>query len=496
MDRKIRYTLSIAVIVLLLASFFIFIPMYLFPPGLLISEPNFLLRPDGRVIKIDVENRGLGAIELNRLFIDGTPILTWLPEKIILEKGEETSITISYHWLPEKIYNIDVYALPDTRGYIEAESPVIEPNITLQLGNCTVQEIDGVKIVSVPYEIESLANDWIHVILFTYQYYDKYPRPLYVFYDPVFMAPSSIERASAFTELALNYGISAQRINYTMLEAIGKVRPPAMIIFFDPLMDWLGKEVHDALPGVVLDPDEDGHVRDDSAYGKSLLYDWMYDDGLILVTIGSTQPHKYILYTDGRVNFNLDSFKWSDASFFLTSGGEESELFRGNFGIGDYTPTRITSSLGIERWWSLQAFDKDSMTNEGIEFYSYGDYNLPYQGDLYNLTLPAFIRVGDGGWLALGDDYNQMSDEKVIHDLMMILLHAPWDSIWIPYGWYWDNSAKFYQTQGAEFCVDGTLNTEGIPSHIIDRLTVRVLAIAYNSDYNEILIQEKFIYLS
>ena len=478
-----------------LASFFVFLPQQ--PTSkLFISDPDFVLKLEQRVIEIEIENRGDKDIEFQQLCINDTPILTWSPEKIILKKGEDTNVSISYHWLPEEEYIIDVYAYPDVHGYIQAKSPVIEPKIIIEIGNGTLQEMGDLKVVSFPYKIESIATDWIHIILFTYKSFYAWNRPIYVLYDTVFMAPSSIDRASAFTELALKYGIPIQKINYSELGSIARDQVSSIVIFFDPLMDWLEKEVHDALPAVVLDPDKDGHVRDNSSYDKSLLYDWMFDNGLILVTIGSTQPHKYILNSDGRVSFNKDSFKWNDASFFLTTGGVESELLKGNFGIGDFTPTRITSSLGITNWWSLQGFDKDNIAQEGIDFYGYGDYNLLYQGVMYNLTLPAFINVGEGGWLALGDDYNQMSDEKVIHDLIMLLLHAPWDSEWIPYGFYWDNSSNFYQTQSGKYEINEVLSTEGIPSSLVDGVSVRILLIAYNSDYNEILIQENLIDLS
>ena len=493
--KKIIVIFLIVIILFSFITFFIFLPREDLQSELFISKTNFVLTSDQRIIEMVVENNSDKKVELQQLEINKLPILTWSPQKITLEKGEDTNITVYYHWFPEEYYYIDVFAFPEVHGQIEAISPAIDPNVTLRLGDIKVEEKDDKKLINVPYEIDSVANEWIHVLLFTYRSYDVIIRPIYVFYDPVFMAPKSVQRASEFTDMAMNYGIYIQKINYTEMEIVVQNDSSSILIFFEPLMNWQGKEVHDALPDIVLDPDDDGRVIDDSIYNKSLLYDLMHDNGLILVTIGSTQPHKYILYSDGRVNFNKDSFKWNDASFFLTSVGMESELIIGNFGIGDYTPTRITSSLGITRWWSLQGFDKDSMINEGLEFYSYGDYNLLYLKVERNLTLPVFIKVGKGGWLALGDDYNQLSDEIVIHDLIMILLHATWNSNWIPYGWYWDSSANFHQTQGGLFSVNGNLNTEEIPRHIIDGLKVRILVIAYNSDYNKISLLEELIYL-
>ena len=494
MNKKILLTFLFLIFICSVISYIYFTPKS--QSELLINQPEFLLIEDQRIITLNVKNVGEEDLELQQLNINGAPVFTWYPEKTILEKGEDTYITIHYHWIPEKSYIIELSALPEISSIIETLSPIIEPVIKLQIGLSKIEEDGLMKRIITNYEVDSIANDYVHTILFSYRSFSASKKPVYIFYDPEYMPLHSCNRAQMFSEVAIDYGISNQLVNYTKLETIVSETEPVILIFFEPLMNWLGEEVYNTLPAAILDRDNDIHVIDDSNYSKTFAYDWMHDNGLILMTVGSTQPHKYILYPDGRVYFNKDSFTWNDAGYFLTPGGNESNLLLGNFGIGDYTPTRITSTLGISRWWSMQGFNKDELFNEGIEFYGYGDYNLKYQGDMYWLTVPAFIKTGEGGWLALGDDYNQMSDEIVIHDLIMIFLHSPWDSNWISSGWYWDSGANFHQSMGGIFHHNGTLTTEWIPGNLFDEVVIRIIIIAYNSDYSSIIFQERVIQLT
>ena len=99
-----------------------------------------------------------------------------------------------------------------------------------------------------------------------------------------------------------------------------------------------------------------------------------------------------------------------------------------------------------------------------------------------NLTLPVFIRVGEGGWLAMGDEEFWLTDEKFAHDLFSIYMQDIWDSQWIPYGWYWDSGSAFHNCSGI-LNTGGTLETEIIPSNIVnEKLVIRIIGIAYSSD--------------
>ncbi len=101
------------------------------------------------------------------------------------------------------------------------------------------------------------------------------------------------------------------------------------------------------------------------------------------------------------------------------------------------------------------------------------------QGNL-NLTLPVFIKVGSGGWLTMGDDEYYLSDQSLAHDFLHVLyLQSVWDSSWIPFGWYWDSGGTFVTNNYGIIKLNGTLETEAIPSALLGNgITIRIIAVS------------------
>jgi hypothetical protein len=133
---------------------------------------------------------------------------------------------------------------------------------------------------------------------------------------------------------------------------------------------------------------------------------------------------------------------------------------------------------------------------DGLTYYAYGDYRLSkLQGNL-NLTLPVFIKVGLGGWLAMGDEEYWLQDQSLAHDLFMIYLQSVWDSSWIPFGWYWDSGGAFVKNDYGIIKMNGTLETEAIPSALLDNgITIRIIAVSQSTELNKgIVVERSFQY--
>jgi hypothetical protein len=171
-----------------------------------------------------------------------------------------------------------------------------------------------------------------------------------------------------------------------------------------------------------------------------------------------------------------------DAHLMLTGASDGESILNGAFVLGEYTPVRVSGTLGLHYRESSFGFDKDSMEMHGLRYYAYGDYKLSGQQDTLNLTLPTFIRVGEnGGWLAMGDEELWLKDEELAHDLFMICLQRVWDSEWMPYGWYWDSSCAFHGSSG-ELNASGSLETVLPPQLVDEKIVVRLVALAYSAD--------------
>ena len=308
------------------------------------------------------------------------------------------------------------------------------------------------------------------------------------------MCDESLKRADAIIDYFSKCNVTIDKVNYDELKDLSRSKPRVILILVDPLKDAYGRRLRNSLPAPLIDPDGDGYIRDDSKYGKSLIYDWMKDKGLILVTVGTLQPHKRILYQDGVFTRTKDSPKPFDVHRFLTDATGERGIINGSFITSRYTPVRISGTLGLSFRDTTLGFDKNAIENYGLHYYGYGDYNTSYDHINLNLTLPVYVEVGEGGWLAMGDEEYWLSDEDLARELFLIWTQAIWDSKWIPYGWYWDSGCAFHTGRYGILKAEGTLETEFIPRNIVgDKITVRIVALAYSSELGKTLLIERTI---
>jgi hypothetical protein len=332
----------------------------------------------------------------------------------------------------------------------------------------------------------------LHVLLFTYQSFEKKERPVYIFYDTQYLPEESLERADAIVDYFGTYNVDVEKLDYNAVGGLAN-RKDCILILLNPLKDKQGAEIENALPAPLIDANGNGSITDDSEYNKTLLYDWMKDNNLILITAGSLQPYKRIVYRDGNVFDALESTELFDAHLFLTDAVNEGSIINGSFVLGNYSAVRLSGTMGLSYSRSSFGFDKDAMERHALHYYGYGDYNLTYNQANVNLTLPVFIRVGaEGGWLAMGDGESGLSKEQLAHDLFMIYLQSIWDSEWVPYGWYWD-SANEFDLFGGELTVSNSVDVS-IPSNVVgDKLVVRIVAIAYSEDLESGLISDQMV---
>jgi hypothetical protein len=214
---------------------------------------------------------------------------------------------------------------------------------------------------------------------------------------------------------------------------------------------------------------------------------------MILVTIGSLQPHKRILYSNGEYSFSLDTSQMMDTHLFLTNASGSEPIIKGGYTIGAYSPLRISGTLGLPYLDESYGFDKDAMERYNLKYYTYGAYQLSQQNENINLNLPIYIKVGKGGWLAMNNRGYWLTDEELAHSLFLITIQEIWNSEWIPYGWYWDNGGNF-STHNGLINFNGSIETEFIPSDIVvDKISLRVVAIARSADLKKGVIVENIM---
>jgi hypothetical protein len=461
-------------------------------PSFYINELSFKLGEDGRNIELYVKVIR-GNVELKQFFVNDDAVNSWTADKHIIREGESSKCLLKYPWKMGNYYTIKVITTDDQSMELTAKAPEVFPSLKLEITQVNVTICFETLKVNVTYSAYSNGTDSMHMLLFTYLSFEWPSRPIYIFYDPRYMTDESLKRAEIIINHFKDHNIIIERADYTTLEKLSKDMPRVILILINPLKDYMGKRIENAAPAPLVDPNGNGLLKDDSKYGKSHLYDWMRDKGLILITVGSLQPYKRILYSEGTYSRAKDSYKPLDAHIFLTDASGEKSIINGSFVLGDYTPVRISSTLGLAYREATFGFDKDSMEEYGIHYYAYGDYKLPYADSYLNLTLPVFIQVGDGGWLAMGDGEYWLEDKELAHDLLMIYLQSIWDSTWVPYGWYWDNGAAFYSNYQATSYA-GCIETECIPSKIVENeLVIRVMGIAYSSDLCKSIISQQII---
>lgn len=497
MKLKKPYCIAIAIIAVFVIAIVATIYIIRRPSTPLFSVRNisFRLGEDKRSIEFTVSVER-GCVKLKDLFVNEAIVPEWEASKHTACEGEEIRCFFYYDWKMDKDYRIKLTTTEGQHAVLTGKSPKFEPslNLTVRDVNITAQNSDFIQIKT-KFEVYGRGVDSLKVLLFAYKSFNDSSRNTYIFYDPDYMAEESIRRADAIISYFNIYGLPIYKLDYQAIEALLRWGTPTAkrcnLIIVNPLKDSLDRRIFNALPAPLLDPNGNGFLRDDSRYGKSFVYDLMKDEGLTLITVGSLQPHKKILYKDGAYIWARDSLEPFDVHFFLTNASNKETIVK-NLASSpiDYSPVRISCTLGISHLEASMWFDKDAMEKHRLEYYAYGDYK-PRYGNPLNLAQPVFIRVGKGGWLAIGDEGLWLNDEQLAHNLFMVCLQAVWNSKWIPYGWYWDNCCAFYIRRGL-LKVEDCLETELIPLNIINgRVLLRIIGVAYSSDLNTGIIVER-----
>jgi hypothetical protein len=276
------------------------------------------------------------------------------------------------------------------------------------------------------------------------------------------------------------------------MEELSKLRPKIILIFINPLKNENNNTVDNALISPIIDSDGDGFAKDNSLHNKSILYDWMMDDGLIFITLGSVKSYSNVMSENQELYILKDINNSLNLNLFLPISSEKN-IINNNFQLTEYSPSRISQTLGLSRRIEKYGYDKNAIEKNGINYYAYGDYVLYNYGVTYNLTLPVFIPIGEGGWLDVGDENHNMDKEQLAHELFMLYLQSIWDSDWIPYGWYWDSGSSIYNSTG-KLSLNGNLSSENIPSNILNKkISFKIIAFAYNSDLDKMVVTNQIL---
>jgi hypothetical protein len=485
-------TLTVVVMLLLFISGFLI--NFLSRPAsssFQIDEISFNLGENKRTIDVSI-SVSRGVIELYKVLINDFSLSSWHVDKFMINEGEKAHCLIEFPWKMGNTYVIKIITIDGNTAEIIAMAPSIEPSLSLNVRDLKGSLIPDLKI-GLTYEVEGDGIDELHLIIFTFHSFKKSNRSIYVFYDPDYMANEALRRADFIIRYLESRSMKIHKLDFKSLEKFYDNTQNDILILINPLKDGWGRRLYDAAPAPLLDPNGNGYIRDDSRYGKSTLYDLMTDKGLILVTVGSHQPYKRILYGDGSYRLARDSDETFDAHLILTPANGNESIIKGAGFLGEYSPNRISGTLGLSYREEAFAFDRDALERYELSYYVYGEYKLHLKNSSLSLVLPIFIRVGNGGWLAMGDEGFWLSDEQLSHDLFLILLHSVWDSEWIPCGWHWDSGASFHRGGGI-IKTSGLLETGGIPSNIVgEKVYVRVVGIAHSADLSRSIVVEKIL---
>lgn len=480
----------IIVLLLFISGFTIYFVNYPNKSQFYIDDISFKLGYDSRWLELSVKSEA-DTLELKQFFINSLTVYNWSTDKMMIRKGEHARCILEFPWKMGEDHVIRLVTVDNQSLDVMVRAPIINPSLSLDLRDLKRTLTDGMLKVNIDYSIEGNGIDSAHVLIFVYNSFQVIERPLYIFIDPKYMSEEAVDRAEFIAKHLKSLNMTVDVLDYDRLEEVSRGMPRAILIIVNPLKDGFDRRLIDAAPSPLIDLNWNGYLRDDSKYGRSFLYDWMTDGGLILVTVGSNQPYKRVLYSDGHYKLTRDSFEDLDAHLFLTSVNGKESIIKGAGFLGDYSPVRISGSLGLSYREESYAFDKSALENYELSYYAYGEYKLNLGGKNLNLVLPVFIRVGKGGWLAMGDRDFWLSNEQLSHDLSLILLHSVWNSDWVPYGWYWDSGTSFH-SGGGLIRARGSLETEMIPLNIIgEKLSIRVLCIAYSRDLERGIIVER-----
>lgn len=458
-----------------------------------IEEVQPLLNQDGRYFRVRIKTTGRSSIDFSSLHINGTKISTLLIPNSHLIPGEATYIYAQYYWLPNRNYVLKVTTSYDSSDQKSIVTPIfstdIKFNITSIYKTYLYDDQTGPFKLQFSYVGNITGFSWIKMLIFVQNSYKNFERPIYAFYDPLYVPFETLKKINSLVTEMEKYHIQINKIDWNGMTDIIKNRPPIILILPNPLLNASGEKIFNSSPSCLLDPDEDGLIAEHSIYHRSIPYDWERNEGLVLVSYGSDQaPTSYIVAKNGTSYRRLDLFNLAN-EYILTDIPVPS--FAG-WGQSDIALTRIGQSLGLNSWLSYW-FQVEDRIAESVDYYVYG-YGVSRHAAEFNENWiqPVFIRVGTGGWLSYG--LAKQSDENFARNLFLIILHSPWNNVWLgSKAWQYDSGSTFYLTNGGIFQVEDKISTGWIRSLNSTSINIRSIIIAYDADENQHLVLEKII---
>jgi hypothetical protein len=452
---------------------------------ILIDNIRTDLEMDGRYINFEVEALGDYSIDIMKVYIDNTEY-SINGDRKHLEPGTSTNISIQYPWTSNQTYLLRVETKQGSYDEEVLETPEIKPLMSFNLTDIIRDVNNNGTELTFSYNINSTGFSYVNTAFFIYNSYNLTNREIYVFYDQRYMPGSTIQRIDGFLSITKDFGMTVNKVNWDALAGLVESKPQAILILFNPLKSENGDVYYNSAPSCLLDPGEDGFIRNGSVYNKSLVYDWEKDHGLVFISVGSNQaPSEWIIAQNGTAYEPSDK-DLSDKFFIDTQGA-----FRG-MGFNTITPTRIGQTLGLHAWLGSWRLDTSILEEAvGIEnYYSYGFLSNT------NLSQPCYVKVGKGGWLHCGEGLT-LDDGGIMRDLAMIILHAPWNGEWFgPNAWNYDSGFKYYPTNGGTLSKEDWISTGWIPDEDVNTVILRILLFAYDSDGDQYVIQEDVNYYS
>lgn len=448
--------------------------------GFIIQSTSFQLRPDGRYSLISIKSTGSQPIEIVSIQFNNTKVPAFEATINPVQPGQTAMLTVQYPWQSKSNYYIRIDTKQGSSSQIQAQTPKISPDAKVTKTGITQQQIGGSYRISLSYRINTTSYDWTYLALFIYQSYKQQRLPIYVFYDSIYMPEETLNRALTFANLAKEYGFNASLLNWNSLAGLTRFKPSCILLLFNPLMNSTGTRLFDAAPSLLLDPNENGLVKDHSTSNRSLVYDWENENGLVFVSIGSDKaPASQILAKNGT-SYATRDIAYTDALFAATPGA-----FRG-LGYNSITPTNIGKTLGLNNWGGWWQLDL-SILDSSIGPRSYCAYGLV--GNT-GWSQPCYINNGKGGWLYMGNGWN-LDNTEAANDILMIILNAPWNSVPLDdKSWSYDSGFNIYPTSGGSLNRTDSLNTGLYDTLSISTIVARLLIISYNADKNQYFTQE------
>ena len=452
--------------------------------SLKIIDVDTYLATSSRGFKLVIANDGEVEINLDSIVINGSRIFTWNPGKTRLKPGEDTVADVFFYWFKGVKYNITVIGRGVNYNVSSSSiinTPLFSNKLEFNITDVYVERVNGFTRINVKYSIRSLGYSNVNIRFFTCRSYVNTSIPIYVFHDYKYMPEYTLNLTDMLIWEACRHGVNISKADWGKLEELVENRSRCILIILYPLSSINIPLLNATLPACIIDPNHSQGVADNSKYGKSLIYDWMRDQGLILVTVGSSasQPNTWILYEDGYASRNLDKYASEDACIQLTDSSRI--IMSGSGGCGIYIGSKISETLGLHVWNGDWGFNIDEMIRENIKFYSYANWKLKIPIGLLNISMPCFIKVGSGGWLCLDDRFHPLPREAVVKDLVAILKHSPWSIDWYPYGWMYDN--EYVSESGQNITKTGMISITIPRPEMEGKLIVSIIGYSRDDGY-------------